>query len=683
MDGNLCEIVLDVYTDSVTGSVNPTGVSSALSDKRVYCGGGWRFMAYVSSSGLLHGSDLPYSSRPYSCGFRLCLQGGELPELNGGTVLVNEAGEGTANWTPTKAGTYYLTHETQTNGVNGAEVLGAWFKVEGPELTFTPDGDLVPGVKIAIGDAGEGWTVRYEVSSGGQGAARPTGASPEYTGPITLNDSQTIRAIAFSDGGLESREFSATYSLMSIGSAVAKPRYPWNGKVDIDCEVKGDANRQYLISLEAIDLAGGTNRPVRTVVGRAVPSEPQSQANEFVFGYESGFIRVFELNEKKLKTEIKVFKSKSKIINMGFIQENHLLLILNDIGQISINNIKENYIVIKQLFTKEKIPKEISISRDQKKIAIYNRDNEENINNNLIIVYDSYSFDPIQRIIPQNLDIINIYLAHSNILCVIFKDSSIHFYSLIEKKGLLIKKLENIFTDIDSMYITNNYKYFFINSKKNGDIYILDSDCLFEEGNDNQKIKVTSEGYTSINFHESKSEITIAYRNIINVWKFGGDLIFSESKMLDEFIKLKNPDYVNEINKKSERNILIENTTQSHAFEKMDEIFDRRNKKKNNIESEINSNLDNNNELDNEENDNPNEEMIRIQEEIKKEQNENEQLKEAKFEIKNLNIFKERLLKNDIKDEKEEDSKEKRLKQKILMPPNLHYNPENIENLKE
>ena len=75
--------------------------------------------------------------------------------------------------------------------------------------------------------------------------------------------------------------------------------------------------------------------------------------------------------------------------------------------------------------------------------------------------------------------------------------------------------------------------------------------------------------------------------------------------------------------------------------------------------------------------------MMRIQEEIKKEENEHLQLKEAKFEIKNLNIFKERLLKNDIKDEKEEDSKEKRLKQKILMPPNLHYNPENIENLKE
>ena len=409
---------------------------------------------------------------------------------------------------------------------------------------------------------------------------------------------------------------------------------------------------------------------------------PPLKTNEFVFGYESGFIRVFELNEKKLKTEIKVFKSKSKIINMGFIQENHLLLILNNIGQISINNIHENYIVIKQLFINEKIPKEISISRDQKKIGIYNRDNEENINNNLIVVYDSYSFDPIQRIIPQNIDIVNIYLAHSNILCVIFKDSSIHFYSLIEKKGLLIKKIENVFNNIDSMYITNNYKYFFIISKKNGDIYILDSDCLFEEGNDNQKIKVTSGEFTSINFQENKSEITIAYRNIINVWKFGGDLIFSESKMLDEFIKLTNPDYVNEINKKSERSILIENTTQSQAFEKIDEILDRRIKKKNIFESQNNSNLINN-ELDNEENDNPNEEMIRIQEEIKKEQNENEQLKEAKFEINNINIYKEKLLKNDIKDEKDEDSKDKRLKQKILMPPNLHYNPENIENLKE
>ena len=284
MHGNVCEIALDVFTNYLTQVVNPVGAPSASSNRRVYCCGCWRFPAFSSSAGRHQGDDLAYYSRAFSCGFRLCLQGGELPDLDVGTVLVNVAGAGTANWMPTKAGTYYLTHETQTNGVNGAEVLGAWFTVDAPELTFTPDGDLVPGVKIAIGGAGEGWTVRYEVGGGAMGSSRLTSESPEYTGPITLNDSQTIRAIAFSDGGLESREFSATYSLMSIGSAVAKPRYPWNGKVDIDCEVKGDANRQYLISLEAIDLDGGTNLPVRMVVGRGAPTAPQSQASEFDFG---------------------------------------------------------------------------------------------------------------------------------------------------------------------------------------------------------------------------------------------------------------------------------------------------------------------------------------------------------------------------------------------------------------
>ena len=291
MHGNVWEFCLDAITNlCATGSIDPVG-DGAGSGWRVYRGGSYRNSpGGISSANRWTATD----ARPYGglqendprdiTGFRLCLQGGEVPESTEGVELVNAAGEGTANWSPTKAGTYYLTHETQTNGVNGAELLGAWFEVAGPELTFTPDGDLVPGVKIAIGGAGEGWTVRYEVSSGGQGAARPTGVSPEYTAPITLNDSQTIRAIAFSEGGLESREFSTTYSLMSIGSAVAKPRYPWNGKVDIDCEVKGDANRQYLISLEAIDIDGSTNLPVRMVVGRGAPTAPQSQASEFDFG---------------------------------------------------------------------------------------------------------------------------------------------------------------------------------------------------------------------------------------------------------------------------------------------------------------------------------------------------------------------------------------------------------------
>ena len=278
MHGNVWEQCLDCSSKEVCGSVDPVG--STNNSWRLVRGGGYRNSGLYLYSGLHHlnerGNGNTLSWQANDKGFRLCLQGGEIPETTAGTVLVNAAGEGTANWTPTKTGTYYLTHETQTNGVNGAEVLGAWFEVVGPELKFTLDGDLVPGVKVAIDVAGEGWTVRYEVGGGAMGSSRPTSESPEYTGPITLNDSQTIRAIAFSDGGLASREFSATYSLMSIGSAVAKPRYPWNGKVDIDCEVKGDANLEYLVSLSALDLDGNTNLPVRTV---SVATERDPPAN--------------------------------------------------------------------------------------------------------------------------------------------------------------------------------------------------------------------------------------------------------------------------------------------------------------------------------------------------------------------------------------------------------------------
>jgi len=277
MHGNVWECVLDLWNDDSmpVEAVNPVGPHG---EAEKHCIKGASYVhpnTAFYSNGIIEYTSGHRSSRGMSIataswhdvGFRLCLQVGEIPKTTAGTVLVNATGEGAANWTPTKAGTYYLAHETQTNGVNGAGVLGAWFMVGAPKLTFEPDGDLTPGVKVAIAGAGEDWTVRYEVSSGengGVGTHRPTSESPEYTGPITLNDSVTIRAVAFSDGGLESLEYSATFSLMSVGGAVAKPRYPWSGKVDIDVTVKGAEYEDYLVSLVARDLDGSTNLPLRT-----------------------------------------------------------------------------------------------------------------------------------------------------------------------------------------------------------------------------------------------------------------------------------------------------------------------------------------------------------------------------------------------------------------------------------
>ena len=262
MDGNVCEILIDVYTNRLYGSINPIGPAASTTNRRVYRGGGWRFPAYDCPSGKRHGGDMAYWSRLFSCGFRLCLQGGDLPDLDAAATLVNKAGTGEAAWSPTRAGTYYLTHATM-NAETNAQLLSAWFEVPGPRLVFTPQGELTNGVMVAIGGAEDGWTIRYTTDG-----SAPAVDSPVYEGPFPLPASCTVRAVAYNEQGMASEEFSETFTLhdaLGIVGAVARQRYPWNGKVDVDVELKGDPAKTYLVELTAKDLDGGTNLPVKTV----------------------------------------------------------------------------------------------------------------------------------------------------------------------------------------------------------------------------------------------------------------------------------------------------------------------------------------------------------------------------------------------------------------------------------
>lgn len=262
MNGNVCEILIDVYTNCLYGSINPIGPAASTTNRRVYRGGGWRFPAYDCPSGKRHGGDVAYWSRLFSCGFRLCLQGGDVPDLDAATTLVNKAGTGETAWSPTRAGMYYLTHATM-NAETNAQLLGAWFEVPGPRLVFTPQGELTNGVMVAIDGAESGWTIRYTMDG-----SAPTADSPVYERPFPLPASCTVRAVAYNEQGMASEEFSETFTLhdaLGIVGAVARQRYPWNGKVDIDVELKGDPAKTYLVELTAKDLDGGTNLPVKTV----------------------------------------------------------------------------------------------------------------------------------------------------------------------------------------------------------------------------------------------------------------------------------------------------------------------------------------------------------------------------------------------------------------------------------
>ena len=265
MHGNIYDLCLDVY-GILKGSIDPCGwepghVEPPLKQEaRTSRGGSWRHPAYSCSSGGREG--VWVHSRMYSHGFRLCLQGGDLPDLAAATTLVNKAGTGETAWSPTRAGTYYLTHATM-NAETNAQLLSAWFEVPGPRLVFTPQGELTNGVTVAIGGAEDGWTIRYTTDG-----SAPAADSPVYEAPFPLPASCTVRAVAYNEQGMASEEFSETFTLhdaLGIVGAVARQRYPWNGKVDVDVELKGDPAKTYLVELTAKDLDGGTNLPVKTV----------------------------------------------------------------------------------------------------------------------------------------------------------------------------------------------------------------------------------------------------------------------------------------------------------------------------------------------------------------------------------------------------------------------------------
>ena len=265
MHGNIYDLCLDVY-GILKGSIDPCGweaghVEPPLKrEARASRGGSWRHPAYSCSSGGREG--VWTYIRMYSLGFRLCLQGGDVPDLAAAATLVDEAGTGETAWSPTRAGTYYLTHATM-NAETNAQLLSAWFEVPGPRLVFTPQGELTNGVMVAIDGAEDGWTIRYTTDG-----SAPTADSPIYEGPFPLPTSCTVRAVAYDGQGMTSEEFSETFTLhdaLGIVGAVARQRYPWNGKVDVDVELKGDPAKVYLVELTAKNLDGGTNLPVKTV----------------------------------------------------------------------------------------------------------------------------------------------------------------------------------------------------------------------------------------------------------------------------------------------------------------------------------------------------------------------------------------------------------------------------------
>lgn len=57
----------------------------------------------------------------------------------------------------------------------------------------------------------------------------------------------------------------STFAAGTVSNVKARQRYPWNGKVDIDCTLTGEVGTKYALTVNARDKVGGTNLTVTAV----------------------------------------------------------------------------------------------------------------------------------------------------------------------------------------------------------------------------------------------------------------------------------------------------------------------------------------------------------------------------------------------------------------------------------
>ncbi len=222
-----------------------------------------------------------------------------------GESFVSGKGEGVETWTPTAAGTYTFQHTTA--GIT--ETLTATFVVEAKEIE-TKLNDAFEGKPVAIvSDGNGGWivTITNDVNSAdlpieipdnigpvtidlnghnlvgadgepairivlGGGEGSPTVLTVITTGgDAVVQGGEGAPAVEVADGTQEGVAFNFGEDVIvrsgikpEIRNVTAKQRYPWNGLVDITCEVVGiDGTTDELkFVVAAVDTDSGTTNKV-------------------------------------------------------------------------------------------------------------------------------------------------------------------------------------------------------------------------------------------------------------------------------------------------------------------------------------------------------------------------------------------------------------------------------------
>ena len=405
----------------------------------------------------------------------------------------------------------------------------------------------------------------------------------------------------------------------------------------------------------------------------------ENDLNNLIVGYDSGIIRIFNIELKSILKEFNTYKNKAKITFLKLIRDNQILMISNSKGEISFNEIKNDYIIIKQLFINNNNNKKITLTYDNERFSFFIKNKENIFENNIIYIYNLNSFSIFKTLVINEENFIKKFIIiYKNIICVLFSNYFINFYNL---KGKLIKRLENniflgdVYFNFNNIYITNNFNYLILTEKNKGNIIFLKSNIIYNK-NLNFKIYNISKSFNGIYFNNENGELIINEDNIIKIYHFNGEIMFSDQNIIKEFENIKENEYVNELQEKNLTQYFIDTTNNDNEVKKIDKILKTENKR---INKEKNLLEENDNKINNNENNpiilNKNEDINKIKKESNMKKLDgnliSDNLTENEFEFISDKNFLE-LNKYFIED----DDKEKRISQKLYIFPNLHYKPE-------
>ena len=392
-------------------------------------------------------------------------------------------------------------------------------------------------------------------------------------------------------------------------------------------------------------------------------------------GHDRGILRCFHIEDSNVKfaKERKIFTEKESVIKIKTIDHSNSLIALSNKGTIAILDLKCEMITIKEISIGCVI-KELSISVDETHFAFCN--NDSLMHSNTVYIYSYRNFELKSRIEIASCLISHICLIHYKFLCVVLKNASINFYSIDNNECTLIKSIFNVHhkNDIDIITVSKNYKYILTVSLKEGALNVWSGLVAFSSRVSMQKVNINEEGIRLIAFDESSCDLMCVMNDgkRVSEWKFKGEVVFNDKEVENKIDMLNDKEYVHKLLKKNATKICIDEEKGKVYQNSMERYIIKVSNKKEEIDNKKNPNEElvkiNSDELEKRE-------LIMTLHSIYKLDNQNiEYLQIDQYYNTLPSIYHSNT--NDSNTSRTNEQISKVLKHKLLLPPNISYQPE-------